>query len=149
MVTKRDMCGREDAGWDELVGVLEPLTPEQFEEPGYSPEGWSVKDLMAHIAAWQAEAGMVLQQIRNDTYAARPVDVDAMNREFHLASRDLPLWVVRAELWSARTRMLSAMNDLEEVTPEAEEWFLESGPEHYGEHLPRLRQWVRELSDLG
>ena len=41
--------------------------------------------------------------------------------------------------------MLSEWNELPEVTPDAEEWFRESGPEHYQEHLPRLREWVKEL----
>ena len=68
-----------------------------------------------------------------------------MNKAFYEANRDLPLSVVRAELWSARTRMLSEFNAPPEVTPLAEEWFMESGPKHYEEHLPRLREWAEEL----
>jgi hypothetical protein len=32
------------------------------------------------------------------------------------------------------------------VTLDAEEWFVESGPMHYAEHVDRLREWVGELS---
>jgi hypothetical protein len=41
--------------------------------------------------------------------------------------------------------MLTVFNELSEITPIAEEWFVESGPEHYAEHLPRLREWADEL----
>ena len=142
---KREMFSAEDRGWVEFIGAIESLSPEQAETPGYYPERWSVKDLVAHIAAWQAEAGRILEQIRFGTFGGEPIDLDAMNRQFFEANRDLPLAVVRAECWSARTRMLTEMNLLPEVTPDAEEWFVESGAEHYGEHLPRLREWAREL----
>ena len=147
-MTRTELCRDEDAAWAELVGLLESLTPEQAEEPGYYPD-WSVKDLMAHVASWQAEAEMAFQQMRNGTYRPAPLDVDELNRRFHEANRDQPLPVVRAELWAARTRMLAELNALPAVTEEAARWFLESGPEHYREHLPRLRQWVRELRSRG
>jgi hypothetical protein len=145
MATKRELVRAEDAGWSELIGLIESLSPAEMEQPGYFPEGWSVKDLMAHIGSWQAEAGQILQQIRMGTYRGRPVDVDAMNKQFLEANKDLPLSVVRAELWAARNRMLPEWSELPEATLEAEEWFVESGPQHYEEHLPRLREWVKEL----
>lgn len=145
MATKRELARAEDAGWSEMMELIESLSPAEIELPGYYREGWSVKDLMAHVGSWQAEAGQILQQIRWGTFRGRPVDVDAMNEQFYEVNKDLPLPVVRAEAWSARTRMLTEWNDLPEVTPEAEEWFRESGPEHYEEHLPRLRDWVKEL----
>jgi hypothetical protein len=145
MVTKRELLAAEDAGWNELNGLIESLTPAQMEEPGYFTEGWSVKDLMAHIGSWQAEAGQVLQQIRFGTFRDDPVDVDAMNALFFEANHDLPLSVVRAEMFSARNRLLTEWNALPEITPKAEEWFVESGPEHYQEHIEPLRKWVEEL----
>jgi hypothetical protein len=145
MTTKGEVCQDEDAAWRVLIDVLESLTPEEMERPGYFPEGWSVKDLMAHIASWQAEAGMVLEQIRWGTHYDGRTNVDEMNRRFYEANKDLPLMVVKAELWAARTRMLAEFGSLPDGPPEAEQWFRESGPEHYHEHLPRLHQWVREL----
>jgi GTP-binding protein len=145
MARKRELAAAEDAAWGELDGLLESLTAEQLEEPGYYPEGWSAKDLMAHIGSWQAEAGLILQQIRNGTYRDSDVDVDAYNRQFYEANRDLPLSVVRAELHAARTRMLKEWGALPEVTRAAESWFRECGEIHYQEHLPRLREWATEL----
>jgi mycothiol maleylpyruvate isomerase-like protein len=145
MATKRELQAAEDVGWIELNGLIESLTPAQMEEPGYFPEGWTVKDLMAHVGSWQAEAGQVLQQIRYGTFGGDPVDVDAMNARFLEANRDLPLSVVRAEMFSARNRMLTEWNALPEIAPKAEEWFVESGPRHYEEHVEPLRKWVEEL----
>jgi len=146
MATKRDLLAAEDVGWTEFLWLVESLTAEQMQEPGYLAEGWSVKDLLGHIGAWQAETVQVLEQIRMGTYTPRWVDVDAFNQRFYQANRDLPLPVVRAECWSAHNRMLEEWNALPEVVPEAAEWFVESGSSHYAEHVERLRAWVSELS---
>ncbi len=143
--TRPELDVAEEARWRELMGLVWSLDPAQVEERGYTPDGWSVKDLIAHIGAWQAEAARVLEQLRSGTYAHRRFDVDEMNRRFYRSNRDLPLSVVKAECTASRSRMLSTWNRLEEITPEAEEWFRESGPEHYAEHLPRLTEWVAEL----
>ena len=52
---------------------------------------------------------------------------------------------VRSQTVAARSRMLSAWRSLPEPSPEADRWISKSGPEHYEEHLPRLREWVDEL----
>ena len=51
------------------------------------------------------------------------------------------------ELAAARTKALDALWRLPEVTPEAEEWFRESGPLHYGEHAPDLRRFVERTAE--
>jgi hypothetical protein len=146
MSTKRDLLAVEDAGWSAFLDLIESLTAEQMEEPGYYPEGWSVKDLTAHIGSWQAETVQVLEQIRMGTFVRERIHVDALNEQFYEANKDLPLSVVRAECWSARNRMLEEWNVLPEVTPDAEEWFVESGSNHYAEHVDRLREWVGEVT---
>jgi Mycothiol maleylpyruvate isomerase N-terminal domain len=145
MATKRELLAAEDVGWTEFLGLVESLTADQMVEPGYYPEGWSVKDLLGHIGGWQAEAVQMLEQIRMGTFTSSRVDVDALNRQLYEANRDVPLPVVRAECWSARNRMLEEWNALPEVTPDAEEWFVESGANHYAEHNGRLHEWVGEL----
>jgi hypothetical protein len=142
----RDLFREEQAGWSDLLGLVGRFTAEQLEAPGYSPEGWSAKDVLAHVACWQAKAVQVLEQIRCGTHRQERLDVDELNDRFFEWTHDLPLWVVRVMAWSSRSCMLLAWSDLPEVTDEAEEWFRESGPEHYEEHLPRLREWVDEVA---
>jgi Mycothiol maleylpyruvate isomerase N-terminal domain len=141
---KVELVKAEDEGWIEVNGLVESLPPAHIEEKGYFPE-WSVKDLVGHLGAWMAEAGVSLERIRMGTYRPEHQDVDELNARFFDAMKDQPFGVVRAECWSARNRMLVEWDLLPEVTTPAEEWFAESGPAHYDEHVPRLREWVEEL----
>ena len=139
---RRELMAEEDAAWHELDTIVDGLGPDLMTRSDLTPEGWSVKDLLAHLAAWMAEAACQLERIRGGTYRDEALDVDAMNAEFYEANKDLPVNVVWAELHAARTRMLTELDALPEVTSDAEEWFVESGVKHYGEHLPQLRDWV-------
>ena len=145
MATKRELLALEDAGWTEFLGLVESLSAEQMEEPGYFPEGWSVKDLLAHVGGWHAETVQILEQIRMETYRPARVDVDAVNQLIYEANREVPLPDVRAECFAAHNRMLEEWGLLPSVTGDAEEWFVESGSRHYEEHVGRLREWVGEL----
>jgi hypothetical protein len=140
-----ELLAAEDAGWDELHGLLGALTPEELERPGYYVEGWSAKDLLAHIGAWLAEAAVVLERVRAGTYRPEEIDVDAMNALSLEAMKDLPIDLVRAQAAAARTRMLQAWAELQASTPDADFWIHKAGAEHYEEHLVRVREWVAEL----
>jgi hypothetical protein len=145
MTTKRELLEAEDAGWGQLCPLLESFDPAKMEQPGYTEE-WSAKDLMAHIGGWAAKTVQILEQVRFDTYQPFEYDVDEWNRLFVEANRDQPASVVKAEMAAARNRMREEFNHLPELTPVAEEWFRESGPAHYDEHLPRLEEWAMELT---
>jgi len=140
-----ELMAAEDGGWDELHALTDSLTLEEAETPGYYPEGWSAKDLLAHIGSWLAEAGIVLLRIRVGTYQPEEIEIDSMNRTFLEIMKDVPLQTVRAQASSARARMLQAWGELQELTPEAAFWIGKAGAEHYAEHLPRLREWVEQL----
>ena len=145
MATKRELCRAEDAGWQSFVRALGDVPPGMWEVSGYHP-GWSVKDMVAHIGNWQAEAVQVFEQIRVGTYRSERLDVDAMNARFVEANRDQPVNVVRAECFAARTRFVQEFDRLDPTTRDGEEWFVESGSAHYDEHVPRLLEWAGELA---
>ncbi len=142
---KRELLERDDAGWAELRSLLDELTDEQISETGYYDD-WSVKDLIAHIASWFAEAAVALEQMRMGTYRRERVDVDDLNRRWFETWRDKDLRIVRTELMAARARMLEEWDRLPEADRLARRWFRESTAEHYAEHVPRLREWVAELN---
>src|SRR4051794_5289335 len=98
----------EDAGWRELHALIASLPARCVEEPGYFEEGWSVKDLLAHVGAWLAQAGVALEQVAAGRYRAADIDVDALNGRYLETLRGLPFDVVRAQADAARTRMLIA-----------------------------------------
>jgi hypothetical protein len=141
----RQLMAAEDAGWDELHALMDSLTPEQAERRGYYPEGWSAKDLLAHIGSWLAEAGVVLERIAGGTYRPEEIDIDSLNQKFLENMEGVPLQTGRAQASAARARMLLAWGKLRELTPEAAFWIRKAGADHYAEHLPRLREWVGEL----
>ena len=140
-----ELLRAEDASWAEFRAITGRLNPEQMSRPGYQDE-WSVKDLLAHMACWDAEAAQVLEQLRTGTYRAWEQDVDEFNRECYEACRDLDLDTAWAQLHSSRARMQEELGCLPEELLEkgsaAWEWFAESGIAHHEEHLPRLREWV-------
>jgi hypothetical protein len=139
-----ELLQAERAEWEELEGLVATLSPEQAETSGYLP-GWSVKDFLAHLAGWLAEAGQALEQIRLGTFTDSDVDVDSRNEVFVDANRDQPLSVVLFEVKAARRRLLHHLHGLPEIPPLAEGSLRKAGPQHYAQHLPRLREWVAEL----
>jgi hypothetical protein len=138
---------REEAErWEELHALVDSMPADRVDDPGYFSEGWSAKDLVAHLASWLSEAGVVLEQIRAGTYDPEEIDVDAMNARFREAMRDVPFHDVRAQAIAARHRMLRAWRSLPAPSAEADRWIAKAGSEHHAEHLPRLHEWVREVT---
>jgi hypothetical protein len=144
-----ELMRAEDAGWDELHALVDSLTAEEAEQPGYYTEGWSASDLVAHVGSWLAAAGNMLERIQGGTYRPEDIDVDAWNERFLQAMNGVSFLDTKAQAFTARARMLQAWGELDEVVPEAVFWISKSGAEHYAEHLPRLREWVSELHTRG
>jgi hypothetical protein len=143
--TRRALLDEEDRLWAELHSLVDSLPEDRVTTPGYFAEGWSAKDLVGHIGSWLAEAGVVLERVRVGTYRPQEIDIDSMNQQFYEAMKDVPFQTIRAQASAARSRMLHEWGSLAELTPEAQRWIRKAGPEHYAEHLPRLREWVAEL----
>jgi hypothetical protein len=145
---KRTRIQAEDQGWAYLRGLVDPLTAEQITRDGYY-ERWSIKDLLAHLGCWMAEAATMLEQMRAGTFMDQAVDVEALNAIWFETWRDQDVRIVWAMLHSGRARMLDEWERIPEVTDRADDWFRESAEEHYDEHLPRLREWVAQLTGHG
>lgn len=147
MMDQRDrLLQQEDEGWAELRALVDPLSSAQLEAPGLNDEGWTVKDLLFHLSCWWAEAARHLERIRLGTYAEEDVAEDDMNARFLEEGRTLDASDVQAQLLAARSRALQELGALGELTAPAVEWFEESGPLHYREHLRDLRSWAERLS---
>jgi hypothetical protein len=133
----------EETKWRELCTEVGRFTDEELERPGVTPDGWSVRDVLFHIGAWAAECGLQLERMRMGTWEEPHLDVERQNREWLELSRTMDQKSVKAEFAASRTRMVVEFGTLPEVTPAAVEWFEESGPLHYQEHLVDLRRWCR------
>jgi hypothetical protein len=139
----------ERLGWYEIVALVRSLTPDECLVPGYYRDpDWSVRDLVAHLGTWLAQAEVEFEQITAGTYRPHEVDVDALNAALLESMADQPWDVCWVQANAGRTRMLDEWYGLDRPSDDAGWWVQKSGNDHYAEHLARLREWVAELRDV-
>jgi Mycothiol maleylpyruvate isomerase N-terminal domain len=136
----------ERAGWYTLAALVRSLTPAECLEPGYySDPDWTVRDVVAHLGTWLAEAEVQFERLATGTYDGHDVDIDGLNASFLDAMRDQDWSVAWVQANAGRSRMVQEWHALPELGDEAAWWIRKSGGDHYAEHLDRLREWVDEL----
>lgn len=136
---------QEAEGWHELHSLVDEVPPERVYEPGYLEEGWSIRDVVGHVGAWLAEGGAQLEQMAAGSHRPGEIDIDGMNARFADLMGDVDFQTARLQADAARARLLAAWQQLPEVTEDARWWLRKVGSDHYREHLPSLRRYVREL----
>jgi hypothetical protein len=136
----------ERRGWYVVADLVRRLTPDECVEPGYYADPvWTVRDVVAHLGTWLAEAQVQLVKMAAGTYEGHDVDIDALNAALLEAMDGQPWDVAWVQANAARTRMLAEWDGLRTPTDEAAWWIRKAAADHYGEHLPRLAAWVAEL----
>jgi hypothetical protein len=136
----------ERRGWYAMADLVRQLTPAECLEPGYYRDpDWTVRDVVAHLGTWLAEAAVQFERIGADTYEGHDIDIDALNESFLAAMRDQPWDVAWVQANAGRTRMLEEWSANRHARDEAAWWIRKSGGDHYEEHLGRLAEWVEEL----
>jgi hypothetical protein len=136
----------ERTGWYEIVDLVRSLTPEECLEPGYQRDpDWTVRDVVAHVGTWLAEAQQQFERISAGTYEGHEVDVDALNASLLAAMAGQPWDVAWVQANAGRSRMVEEWWLLDRPADEAAWWIRKSGSDHYAEHLDRLREWTSEL----
>jgi hypothetical protein len=137
----------ERRGWYEIADLVRSLTPEECVEPGYQHDpDWTVRDVVAHLGTWLAEAELQFERITAGTYEGHDVDIDALNAALLVAMEGQPWQVAWVQANAGRTRMIEEWWLLAQPTEEAAWWIRKSGGDHYAEHLGRLREWCAELN---
>jgi hypothetical protein len=129
--------------WERFEAALGRIPAATLGRPRADADAWSVADVAWHVAWWCDEAARVLRAMgdgsrRDGDLYDEPGRTDRVNRRERERSRTMPVEDAIAACPAARRRMLEAFGALAEAVPEAEEWFAESGPEHYAEHVPDL-----------
>ena len=132
--------------WTEIAALCRSLSADERTRPGYFRDPvWTVKDMVAHLGTWMAQAEIQLLRIEAGTYVEEPLDIDGLNARFLDAMRDQDWNTVWMQAMSGRAQMLTVWVRLHDRTEAADRWVRKSGAEHHGEHLPRLRAWVSEM----
>jgi hypothetical protein len=117
---------------------------------------WSVKDILAHMAAWLREGATALESLARseaDTPGGTESgDVDARNARFVEQRRGASVVEVETELYLAREALVQAMRSL---PPErfaegeaARDIVYEEGIDHFGEHAQQIFEW-KEREKVG
>jgi hypothetical protein len=141
------LLAEEERGWLALTEAFGDVPPDRFDEPSVTDEGWSPKDVMYHVAAWSEEAAKVLGRIAAGTHRESDPDTQALNERWFEEGRGVEDDVVRIRFAKGRVAMRQVFSRLSEVDATAWEWFEESGPRHYAEHLPDLRSFLERGTD--
>jgi Mycothiol maleylpyruvate isomerase N-terminal domain len=141
----------EGEGWAELDAVIASMDEETLERPGVTPDGWTVKDTMWHVAKWWEDFVDAVPRFADPAFD--PDDetaeqVDALNRAWFDESRALSLDVVRERWRASRDAGVTAFRAMADPPRTAEEWFVECGLTHYEKHLIDLRPWARQAARL-
>ncbi len=145
MTDKQTLTERERNAWAELRQLVDGLPRERLEEEAVTADGWTVKDVLWHIAHWWNHFADLLDAMREGTFVEPPEDeeaTDAENARVLEESRSMSLEEVERGLEAARERMLAAWEALPEVDEPAERWFGWETYEHYEEHLADLRRFA-------
>ena len=136
----------ERSGWYELADLVRSLTPAECLEPGYYRDpDWTVRDVVAHLGTWLAEAEVQFERMSAGTYEGHDVDVDALNAALLEAMEDQPWEIAWVQANAGRSRMIQEWYGLREADGEAAWWIRKSATDHFAKHLERLREWVAEL----
>ena len=127
--------------WQAWMTVLGRSPAHRLVEPGACGQ-WSVKDLMAHVAVWDAQ---VVDDI--DGYVARQpalrIDADDVNRREAERRAGWSAEEARAEMVTAHERMvarLSAVDQIDLAMIEVDTWA------HYAEHRIEIDRWLRQAA---
>lgn len=163
-VTKAELLRRLDEGYKAFKQMLSAWSDEQLTKPG--PEGWSVKDHLAHLAVWEAGIAALLRKENRweamglpKDIVSRNLDEDELNALIHNHDHDLSLAEVRAAFENAHQQMVSAINSLTDADlvktyssfqpdePGDEDgrpvwpWIVADSYGHYEEHTP----WIKAV----
>lgn len=165
--TKTELLERMRVGraaWDERIARVDPET---LTEPSLAG-GWSAKDLIAHVAAYERWTAAQLRALRTgrpltnlEQYGtAEPpagfdaLDLDERNAALYAIARDLPMAEAQAQSAAAFAALVAAVEALDEVTlatTGALDWtgdrtLLEILPEqsydHYAQHADDVQALV-------
>ncbi len=150
---KAGLLSRIDRAWAALEESFAGLSEAQLTAPG--PEGWSVKDHLAHIATWERILLVAHLQGRSFAEAAGMDDATAkateemtaetgLNDWFLQRDRGRPLADVLADVRETHARLLEALEDAEfAALRERMGHVIGNTYEHYDEHRAIIRALVQ------
>lgn len=159
LLDKTAIIDKIEKEYQALEDLLAPLDGWQLTTPGTTDVG-SVKDMLAHLAAWQKHLLAILQAACQGKEPGIPIrhltceEIERLNQGFYAAARARPLREVWAAFRATYTQVQQAIESLSEeaiTDPERFAWLdgsslrrliADSTYEHYHEHGLGIRAWL-------
>lgn len=155
---KAELLARMQSGYASFEGLLDSLSAEQKSTAGVNGD-WAIKDIMAHLTAWQDRVSQRLEAIeRREEPAFEVIENDEQMNRFNeavfLANRERPLSEVEANFRASaeRLRLDAAKADERDLFEAGRFPWLKGGVlwesvagnsfEHYEEHTPMIQEWL-------
>lgn len=150
---REQLLTRLDERWNELKEAYAGLTEAQMSKPGVV-EGWSVKDVLAHVNTWEEEAlkylPVVLQGKKPPLYAIQYGGLDAFNAKMTEEKRDLSLAEVLKRFDATHQTLVEYIQSVPEEQFTTETKFRHrlrlDTYSHYPEHTRMIREWREKLA---
>jgi hypothetical protein len=141
--TREELLAVELERWASLTELLDLVPESRTSEPSLNDDGWSVRDLVWHLACWNGFVSDRLEEIRlgtfDDDFDWR---TDENNATFLAAGRSVTFPESLVRLEGSRREVILSMERLPAVTERAIELFSEPAYQHVDDHLPELRRFV-------
>ncbi|GAB4576191.1 MAG: hypothetical protein Kow0077_31440 [Anaerolineae bacterium] len=146
---------------DFLRRTVDALPADLVLRPGVMGE-WCVKDILAHVAAWETRFVGWVDAVEQGERPDRPAEgftrevIDALNAETYAANRDRPLTDVLADFEASFRRFQRRIATLPEVALLQPGYYAMTGKytlwqfaaangfEHYREHAEAIREWANQ-----
>ncbi len=162
--TRDELLQIIEESWDEFNSALERLSDDVITSVK-DRQGWTVKDILAHISAWERSVVFLLQGqerfqglgVSENTFLSG--NIDEINDEIYQQNIDYPLEYIRTEFQAVHVDLLDKIRQLQDsdlhkptrsYIPEDSnddsssvliQVFFANTSEHYDEH----REWIESL----
>ncbi len=111
---KSNVLNEIKEGWLALQSILSSVPEDKMEEPD-AADGWSVKDIIGHIATWEEIIIDRVQTIVGGHEVVRPYsDLDDFNAQEVDRKSKLSLDVIQQQSLDSHQRLLRFLEDLPE-----------------------------------
>ncbi len=138
--------------------ALAGLTEDQLIDPGVIGD-WSVKDILAHLTAWEAELVTLLVKVKRGQKPTwpTPTEFDDLNAKWHKETKNRPLDRVLADWRGVRKQTVRQVEGLTEADLNqkwgwlrnrvAHDLIASNSCRHEAEHLAQIQAWQQQSSE--
>ena len=163
-VDKTSILKEMSTSYAELEEILTSLDKTQYFTEGVIP-GWSIKDILAHIASWHHRLLKWLDAaVHNEVPAISGPDsveeMDALNAQFYQQNKALPLDAVLTDFRTTHQHIMDivqAMPEEDLMSPHRFAWskgeplwqaIAGDTYEHYREHIEQIQEWLPSTNPM-